>query len=127
MEMSPWLIYWLMQLDTVCAFVHAVAVIGSVLLIALIVIRIMCKSASEHDTDAKAVYNATTKLCRFGSVIIPLFVLLNVFIPNTKTVAAMVLVPPIANNEQVQQIPDDILTFVRSVIKEYTFDDKEKK
>ena len=54
-------------------------------------------------------------------------ILLNLFIPNTKTVAAMVLVPPIVNNEQVQQIPDDILTFVRSVIKEYTFDNKEKK
>jgi hypothetical protein len=127
MEMSPWLIYWLMQLDAVCAFVHVVAVIGSILLIALIVIRIMCKSVPEHDTVAKEFYNATTKLCRFGSVIISLFVLLNVFIPNTKTVAAMVIIPPIVNNEQVQQIPDDILTFVRSVIKEYTFDDKEKK
>ena len=127
MEMSPWLIYWLMQLDSVCKFVDAVAVFGSVILIALIIIRTMCKIHGEWDRDAKAFYDATTSLCKFGSVIIPIFVLINIFIPNTKTVAAMVLIPPIVNNEQVQQIPDDILTFVRSVIKEYTFDNKEKK
>lgn len=127
MEISPWLVYWLMQLDSICDFVEFIAIIGSILLIGLIVIRTACKAAPEYDDGAKAFYNATTNLCKFSCVIIPIFVLLNVFIPNTKTVAAMILIPPIVNNEQVQQIPDDILTFVRSVIKEYTFDNKEKK
>lgn len=127
MELSPWLIYWLMQLDNICKFVDVVAFLGSVLLGVLIVIRVGCKNAPKHDEGAKVFYDATTKLCKFSSVIIPIFILLNVFMPNTKTVAAMVLIPPIANNEQVQQIPEDILVFVRSVLKEYTFNDKEKK
>lgn len=127
MEISPWLIYWLMQLDNICKFVDSIAIIGSVLLIGLIAIRTACKTAPEYDDGAKAFYDATTSLCKLSSVIIPIFILLNVFIPNTKTVAAMILIPPIVNNEQVQQIPDDILTFVRSVIKKYTFDNKEKK
>lgn len=127
MELSPWLIYWLMQLDSICKFVDAVAFLGTVGLGVLIALRIGCKNAPTHDEGAKAFYNATTKLYKFSSVIVPIFILLNVFIPNTKTVAAMVLVPPIVNNEQVQQIPDDILAFVRSVLKEYTFNDKEKK
>ena len=127
MEISPWLVYWLMQLDSICKFVDFIAIIGSVLLIGLIAIRTACKAAPEEDDGAKAFYNVTTNLCKFSCVIIPIFVLLNVFIPNTKTVAAMILIPPIVNNEQVQQIPDDILTFIRSVIKEYTLDNKEKK
>lgn len=127
MEISPWLIYWLMQLDSICKFVDVVAFLGSLLLIILIVIRTACAHAPKYDDGAKTFYNATTNICKFSSIIIPIFVLLNVFIPNTKTVAAMILIPPIVNNEQVQQIPDDILTFVRSVIKEYTFDNKEKK
>ena len=127
MEISPWLIYWLMQLDSICKFVDVVAFLGSLLLIILIVIRTASKSASRYDTSAHAFYEATTNIQKFSCVIIPIFVLLNVFIPNTKTVAAMILIPPIVNNEQVQQIPDDILTFVRSVIKEYTFDNKDKK
>ena len=127
MEISPWLIYWLMQLDSICKFVDVVAFLGSLLLLILTVIRTASKSAPKNDTGAHAFYDATTNLYKFSCVIIPIFVLLNVFIPNTKTVAAMILIPPIVNNEQVQQIPDDILTFVRSVIKEYTFDNKEKK
>lgn len=127
MEISPWLIYWLIQLDSICKFVDVVAFLGSLLLIILIVVRTAWANAPRYDDGAKAFYNATTSICKFSSVIIPIFVLLNVFIPNTKTVAAMILIPPIVNNEQVQQIPDDILTFVRSVIKEYTFDNKEKK
>ena len=126
MEMSPWLVYWLMQLDSICNFIDAVAGIGFVTLIGLIIVRALSANSSEYDTDAKAVYATTTKLCKFTSIVVPVFILLNVFIPNTKTVAAMILVPPIVNNEQVQQIPEDILTFVRSVIKEYTFDNKEK-
>jgi hypothetical protein len=127
MEISPWLIYWLMQLDSICKFVDVVAFLGSLALVILMAIRSGCESAPSYDTGAKAFYNATTKIYKFSCVIIPIFVLLNVFIPNTKTVAAMILIPPIANNEQVQQIPDDILVFVRSIIKEYTFDNKEKK
>lgn len=126
MEISPWLVYWLMQLDRICTFVDIIAFFGTILLILLIGFRIICKSQIKRDEDAEAFYNTTTSLCKFSCVIIPIFVLLNVFIPNTKTVAAMILIPPIVNNEQVQQIPEDILTFVRSVIKEYTFDNKEK-
>lgn len=127
MEISPWLVYWLMQLDSICNFVKCIAVLGSILLIVLIILRIIVKAYVEWDEEAEAFYTVTTPLYKFSSVVIPIFVLLNVFIPNTKTVAAMILIPPIVNNEQVQQIPDDILTFVRSVIKEYTFDNKEKK
>ena len=127
MEISPWLIYWLMQLDSICKFVDAITFLGFFLLVILTVIRIASKSVPSYDASAHAFYDATTNLHRFSCVIIPIFILLNVFMPNTKTVAAMILIPPIVNNEQVQQIPDDILTFVRSVIKEYTFDNKEKK
>ena len=126
-NISPWLIYWLMQLDSICEFVRVVAIIGSALLIGLIAIRIMCIYASEYDSDAKAFYNYTTKLYKFGSIIIPIFILINVFIPNTKTVASMIIIPPIINNEQVQQLPNDVLIFIHSIIEEYSLNKKEKK
>lgn len=127
MEISPWLIYWLMQLDSICNFVDFISVIGTLILIVLFVFRTVWKTRIHYDDDCEVAYNATTLLNKLLCITIPLFVLINVFIPSTKTVAAMILIPPIINNEQVQQIPDDILTFVRSVIKEYTFDNKEKK
>lgn len=42
------------------------------------------------------------------------------FLPSTKTIAAMVILPPVVNNEQVQALPADILGFVRGLIREYT-------
>ena len=126
MEISPWLIYWLMQLDSICTFIDVVAFFGSLLLFIAIAVRIAWKTEERYG-DYKKLYEITTPYYKIISVIVPIFVLINIFIPNTKTVAAMILMPPIVNNEQVQQIPDDILTFVRSVIKEYTFDNKEKK
>lgn len=127
MEISPWLIYWLMKLDSICTFTQVTAVLGSMILFALTVLRTVSKANAKYYYNDEAFYNVTTPLFKFSSIIIPILVLLSIFTPNTKTLAAMIIVPPIVNNEQVQQIPDDILTFVRSVIKEYTFDDKEKK
>ena len=126
MEISPWLMYWLMQLDKICTFIDAIATLGSLSLAGLIIIRTVAKVHARWSREDEELLKSTASFCRFSSIIVPIFVLLNVFVPNTKTVAAMILVPPITNNEQVQQIPEDILTFVRSVIKEYTFDNKEK-
>ena len=126
MEISPWLVYWLMQLDKICAFIDAIATLGSLSLAGLIIIRTVAKVHARWSREDEELLNSTASFCRFSSIIVPIFVLLNVFVPNTKTVAAMILVPPITNNEQVQQIPEDILTFVRSVLKEYTLDNKEK-
>lgn len=125
-EISPWLMYWLMQLDKICAFIDVIAVLGSLSLAGLIIIRTAAKVHARWSREDEELLNSTASFCRFSSIIVPIFVLLNVFVPNTKTVAAMILVPPITNNEQVQQIPEDILTFVRSVLKEYTLDNKEK-
>lgn len=126
MEISPWLIYWLMQLDKICDLVHFIAFFGPLVMTILIVMRTVWK-IDEHSYSSERAYNATTPISKPFYVFVTIFLILNTFMPNTKTVAAMILVPPIVNNEQVQQIPDDILTFVRSVIKEYTFDNKEKK
>lgn len=42
----------------------------------------------------------------------------SVFVPNSKTLIAMVTIPPVINNEQVQQLPENILGFINDYIKE---------
>lgn len=125
MEISPWLVYWLMQLDSICKCIEITSVLGSILLVGLIVFRIVWKVDDYYASNV--CLENTTNIFKILAIVVPITIMLNTFMPNTKTVAAMILIPPIVNNEQVQQIPDDILTFVRSVIKEYTFDNKEKK
>ena len=44
--------------------------------------------------------------------------LIAIFTPSSKTVAAMVVIPPIVNNEQVQQLPNNVLEFINDYLKD---------
>lgn len=47
-------------------------------------------------------------------------VLLRGIAPNKEIVTAMLIVPPVVNNEKVQELPENILDFVNSWLKENT-------
>ena len=126
MEISPWLIYWLMQLDSICKFVDIVAFFGALILFLATAVRIGWKTEDRYG-EYKKLYEITTPYYKIISVIVPIFILINIFIPNTKTVAAMLVVPPIVKNEQMQQLPEELLTFVRSIIKEHVYANKDRK
>ena len=38
--------------------------------------------------------------------------------PSSKTVAAMIVIPPIVNNEQVQELPNNVLEFINDYLKD---------
>lgn len=103
--MSAWAIYFIGQADVVkgvsagglvlCAFI-AFFVIGNALI------------------EGK-------KLPSKWFSLIPITLLLVIiFVPSSKTVAAMYAVPAILNNENVKALPDDVLAFIRKLIREYT-------
>lgn len=52
--------------------------------------------------------------------------LIAVFTPSSKTVAAMVVIPPIVNNEQVQELPNNVLEFINDYLKDVKKSLKEK-
>ena len=52
--------------------------------------------------------------------------LIAIFTPSSKTVAAMVVIPPIVNNEQVQQLPNNVLEFINDYLKDAKKSLKEK-
>ena len=39
-------------------------------------------------------------------------------IPSSKTLAAMYIIPPIANNQAVQELPKEVLNFVKEYLKD---------
>lgn len=54
----------------------------------------------------------SVKICIF-------IVLLYVLVPNTKTVAAMYLIPIVVNNEQLQELTDTSLEILNNLTKQY--------
>lgn len=61
-------------------------------------------------------------ICWFKRLIVVLIclVLLRGVAPSKEIVAAMLIVPPVVNNEKVQELPENVLDFVNSWLKENT-------
>jgi len=56
-----------------------------------------------------------------------IFILLAVFVPNTKQACTIYVVPKIINNEQVQQIPDKLLELGNKQLDEWIEEFKDVK
>lgn len=58
------------------------------------------------------------KIVKTISIVFCTGLLINIVVPNGKTMVAMYVVPKVVNNESVQQLPGEILDFIRSYLKE---------
>ena len=121
MNITPFDVYLVMQLDSIQA---TCMLTFGVLLVATLVVLIVGLSQrafafGEEDDDYR---NGIAKIwlgAKIGSITI-IFLLFASFIPSTKTAASMFLLPAIANNKEVQQLPEDLLKMVRGLVKEWT-------
>lgn len=88
--MTAWQMYWLVILDSVC--------VGS-LVIGLLLFFVGVALCS--DTGGWSL---------IGSAIGLILLIASVFLPSTKQMAAILIVPKIVNNAKVQEVPDKLLT-----------------
>lgn len=113
MEISALAIYLVMQLDKLLNGLHFVvfclgmALVGSIFL-----------------TPALSdLFNKPYSLPSYFRKLLIAFCILGsayLLIPSSKTVAAMLVLPPVLNNEQVQKIPSELLELLRDKIKDET-------
>lgn len=62
----------------------------------------------------------TAKLLKISLVSLAVIVVMAIFVPSKETVIAMATIPPVVNNEKVQELPENVLDFVNGWLKEYT-------
>ena len=109
--MSAWEIYLIGQVDGIQGL------IAVFLVISLGVAFFWIGMAIREDTDIE--------MPSKWLVLVPLtFLLALATIPSGKTLAAMYAIPAILNNENVKALPDDVLFFVRKLMREYTDGEK---
>ena len=118
--MTPMAIYLLMQVDNFKETISFLFGITVVILFGMLIASIVFIDASSEEQKALAKFRKWF-IAVFASLII-----LDTVIPDSKTIAAMYAVPAVVNNEQVQQLPEEILTFVRDFLKEHTSKEKDK-
>ncbi len=117
--MTSWMMYWLLMLDEVNAvFVVAGSLLGGwVLFMFCVWLWSLTPPVSEDDKKRAELGK------RCGLRYFPLFLFalsLAVFTPNTKQMAAIIVVPKIINNKQVQEIPEKLMGLCDAWIEDKT-------
>lgn len=112
--LSPFMVYLAMQADKIGIVALAISLIFIIITIASMVASdgypFHYDTAKAHRLRAKKSF-AAALICA----------LIFTVMPSTRTIVAMAILPPIANNEHVQALPEDLLKFVRGFIHEHTF------
>ena len=111
--LSPFMVYLAMQADRI----GIVAILISLGFIVIAIISIVASDGYSFFAEQAKEHRARAKKCLAASI---LCALIFTVMPSTQTVVAMVVLPPIANNEHVQALPEDIIKFVRGFIHEHT-------
>ena len=116
--MEYFLIYLIGVVDNLKEFFHF---FGSISLIACLVAFCIFKLQSSSEYNSKREeerFNKGASISLKWAIIYFSFVFLSLLIPNSKTLVAMVTIPPVINNEQVQELPENVLGFINDYIKE---------
>ncbi len=109
--MSAWDMYWLLRLDGIRTVLEPFCVAGVVIAIVLLIIYVFARVTYKMQQDEEAL--KCSKALRFPTICVntvaSLLVILYVALPTTKQMAAIIVVPKIVNNEQVQEIPENLI------------------
>jgi len=116
--MEWWHVYLVVVADRVVQVGAAVAVAGGILsIVGVIVWAIAVTPPKCHgDDEAKTIAKCVLKFA------LPIFfvgLLIVTFIPNTKEIAAIYLIPKIVNNEEVKAVPDNALKLLNLKMEEW--------
>lgn len=110
---SPWEIYWVMQLDTI----GVASVFLTILCLPSAVVTAI--AASEGDLP----WYVPITLAHFAAF----FLVCAVFLPSSKTAAAMLVIPAIANNEAIQKEAGDLYRIAKDGLRELVKPDHAEK
>lgn len=130
---STWQIYLVMQLDSVSAGLTFISCLGLTVVGVSIVWNTLSKADAKEfpyttDHEARKVQWESRDKWRNRILvfILPLF-FINMLIPSSKTAAAMIVIPAIANNERFQAEAGDLYQLAKQGLKKLVADEQDKK
>ena len=116
--MDYFLIYLIGISDSLKESLVFISVIGSIGFLGTF-LMLKLNAVSEYiDGKEQEVYNKMVSKSFKGFVLFFSLAILTQLIPNSKTLIAMATIPPVIHNEQVQQLPENVLGFINDYLKE---------
>ena len=108
MEISTFELYLILKLTDIIESLYVIEIISFFALILYGIFGFIYVDSEYGDSKETAFHRYKNRLTKYISALITA-VVLTAFIPNTKQVAALYILPPVINNEQVQQLPSELL------------------
>ena len=105
MNVTPSMIYWISAFDNMREVAVPISVIGMIAGVIATIMYGVTKALEDEDDCAKAAAGVQDPvLKRFVGPAVAVSLAILAFAPSSKTLAAMYIVPAIANNEKVQDV-----------------------
>lgn len=114
-----WIIYLISLVDGFRKLTMCLSLLGGII---AIVTWGVGKGNEDFDEEFSKLMVQIFKFCRIIFFITIPFAL---FLPSSKTIAAMYLIPKIISNEDVQKVPDKVLTIMNGKLDQWIDDMKE--
>lgn len=103
---SPWTIYWVMQLDSIGVAVGHMSFVGAFILLLAWVYLVA-------EADSLAGYIAASAATLVWLVVLAAAI----FLPSTKTAAAMFVIPAVANNQTIQREAGELYDLAKQALR----------
>ena len=117
-------LYWFTRLshiheviDSLFAPFMAVTIISFLTMIVLSIAEKITYDNNEKMTLSK-ICKVAKKTCCTAACIVAVTMICNIFVPTTKEMAAIVVIPKIANNESIKGLGDEIVNLAKEWMKE---------
>lgn len=107
MEISPFTIYLITQLDSLKTTVSAITFFAIVISFTL---GLNCIFGPLSETAN------CFKVFKKASIITVILILITTIIPSSKSMIAIYTIPEIVNNPSIQQLPKDIIDFIQNAL-----------
>lgn len=118
MPISPVEVYFILQLDSFREIINILLVLIAISTVFSTIVFFVSHDDWLHSDER--FMGVIKKTCKISLTLFIIFILVRAFLPTTKQMATVILLPQVINNENVQQLPEDILKLVQTLIKEWT-------
>lgn len=105
MELTIMQLYWIIKLDVFQGLATGLAIITGLVTMVCVMAIIICSV----DKDSKEILPTWKKVAKYFIPMFMLFLAMATFLPTTKEMAALIVLPKIINNEKIQEIPNKVL------------------
>lgn len=122
MTISPLEIYFISLVDKIDALSQAIIFLSSLAGGAFLFFWIIGKAESCATEEDEKILKKLLRCLKLAITCIICSVLIHTFVPNSKTIAAMYLIPAIVNNEHIQNSTSNALKMLEGLTKEWLED-----